>query len=193
MNHPTPADDTFWIGPTDAWLLAEGRHLRPWQKLGAHPTTLGGQSGVAFAVWAPAARWVGLSGDFNGWQPQGMRHRPECGVWELFVPGAGVGAWYKFQVEGADGRTVMKTDPYARETELPPGNAARVCEPLRSAPAPSGPHQRPPVPMSIYEVHAGSWKRPGRLSPPAPAIRARLDVPPEYRRKSGPTPRLPAW
>jgi 1,4-alpha-glucan branching enzyme len=161
MNHPTPSDDTFWIGPTDAWLLAEGKHLRPWQKLGAHPTTLGGQSGVAFAVWAPAARWVGLSGDFNGWQPQAMRHRPECGVWELFVPGAGVGAWYKFQVEGADGRTVMKTDPYARETELPPGNAARVCEPLRASPAPAAPHQRPAAPMAIYEVHAGSWKRPG--------------------------------
>lgn len=161
MTPQAPLDNAYWIGETDAWLLAEGRHLRPWQKLGAHPTTLNGAPGVAFAVWAPAARWVGLSGDFNGWQPQGMCHRPECGVWELFVPGAAVGAWYKFQVEGADGRTVMKTDPYARETELPPGNAARVCEPLRSAPAPSGPHQRPPVPMAIYEVHAGSWKRPG--------------------------------
>jgi 1,4-alpha-glucan branching enzyme len=159
-THP-PSDDMFWIGQTDAWLLAEGRHLRPWQKLGAHPTTLGGQAGVAFAVWAPAARWVGLSGDFNGWQPQAMRHRPECGVWELFVPGAGVGAWYKFQVEGADGRTVMKTDPYARETELPPGNAARVCEALQAAPPPTTSHQRPAAPMAIYEVHAGSWKRPG--------------------------------
>ena len=161
MNtQPTP-DDLFWIGQTDAWLLAEGRHLRPWQKLGAHPTTLGGVAGTAFAVWAPAARWVGLSGDFNGWQAQPMRHRPECGVWELFVPGAGVGVWYKFQVDGADGHTVMKTDPYARETELPPGNAARVCEPLHATPAPTVPHQRPAAPMAIYEVHAGSWKRPG--------------------------------
>ncbi len=161
MTTSPPCDDTFWIGETDAWLLAEGRHLRPWQKLGAHPATLGERAGVAFAVWAPGARWVGLSGDFNGWQPQAMRHRPECGVWELFMPGAGVGAWYKFQVEGADGRTVMKTDPYARETELPPGNAARVCEPLRASPPPTAPHRRPAEPMSIYEVHAGSWKRPG--------------------------------
>jgi 1,4-alpha-glucan branching enzyme len=161
MNTKPPSDDLFWIGETDAWLLAEGRHLRPWQKLGAHPTTLGGKAGTAFAVWAPAARWVGLSGDFNGWQAQPMRHRPECGVWELFVPGAGVGAWYKFQVEGADGHTVMKTDPYARETELPPGNAARVCAPLQATPPPTAPHQRPAAPMAIYEVHAGSWKRPG--------------------------------
>ncbi|MBL8389586.1 MAG: 1,4-alpha-glucan branching protein GlgB [Hydrogenophaga sp.] len=161
MHVQASPETLFWIGQTDAWLLAEGKHLRPWQKLGAHPTTLGGQAGVAFAVWAPAARWVGLSGDFNGWQAQGMRHRPECGVWELFVPGATVGAWYKFQVEGADGRTVMKTDPYARETELPPGNAARVCGPLRTPAPPAAPHQRPAAPMAIYEVHAGSWKRPG--------------------------------
>ena len=161
MTTQPTSDDLFWIGQTDAWLLAEGRHLRPWQKLGAHPTTLGGQAGVAFAVWAPAARHVALTGDFCGWQPQAMRLRPECGVWELFVPGAAVGHWYKFQVEGADGRTVMKTDPYARETELPPGNAARVCAPLRNATTPATPHQRPAVPMAIYEVHVGSWKRPG--------------------------------
>lgn len=161
MNHPTTSHDRFWIGETDAWLLAEGRHRRPWQKLGAHPTTMNGQTGVAFAVWAPAARGVDLTGDFNGWQHQPMVHRPECGVWELFVPGATVGHWYKFAVHGADGRTVMKTDPYARQTELPPGNAARVCEPLRSAPAQQGPHRRETGPMAIYEVHAGSWRRPG--------------------------------
>jgi 1,4-alpha-glucan branching enzyme len=161
MTPSHPPADTFWIGETDAWLLAEGRHLRPWQKLGAHPTTLNGQAGVAFAVWAPAARQVELTGDFNHWQPQPMRLRPECGVWELFVPGAHVGHWYKFAVHGADGRTVMKADPYARQTELPPGNAACVCEPLRDIPASPGPHLRPPAPMAIYEVHAGSWKRPG--------------------------------
>ena len=151
----------FWLGETDVWLLAEGKHLRPWQKLGAHPTVMGGVAGTAFAVWAPAARHVGLTGDFNVWQVQSMRLRPECGVWELFVPGAGVGAWYKFEVHGADGRTVMKSDPYARETELPPGNAARVCEPLRAAAVSTAAHSRPSTPMSIYEVHAGSWKRPG--------------------------------
>ena len=159
---PTPpgTPTRFWIGETDAWLLAEGKHLRPWQKLGAHTTEMDGVAGTAFAVWAPHARHVGLTGDFNGWQPQPMRFRPECGVWELFVPGAGVGAWYKFDVQGADGRHVMKTDPYARETELPPGNAARVCEPLRAAPAPAATHTRPAAPMAVYEVHPGSWKRP---------------------------------
>lgn len=161
MTPSHPPADTFWIGETDAWLLAEGRHLRPWQKLGAHPTTMNGQAGVAFAVWAPAARHVELTGDFNHWQTQPMRLRPECGVWELFVPGAHVGHWYKFAVHGADGRTVMKADPYARRTELPPGNAACVCEPLRDTPAPPGPHRRDNAPMAIYEVHAGSWKRPG--------------------------------
>jgi 1,4-alpha-glucan branching enzyme len=161
MSTQPPFEDPFWIGETDAWLLAEGRHLRPWQKLGAHPTTLGGRLGTAFAVWAPAARHVALTGDFNGWRPQPMRRRPECGVWELFVPGASEGAWYKFEVVGADGHTVMKTDPYARETELPPGNAARVCAPLRATHADARAHQRPAQPMAIYEVHVGSWKRPG--------------------------------
>ena len=160
MSTP-PGADGHWIGETDAWLLAEGTHLRPWQKLGAHPTRLAGQTGVAFAVWAPAARSVALAGDFNGWQAQPMVYRPECGVWELFVPDATVGQWYKFAVHGADGRTVFKTDPYARQTELPPGNAARICAPLRGAPAPRGAHQRGSGPMAIYEVHAGSWKRPG--------------------------------
>jgi 1,4-alpha-glucan branching enzyme len=163
--HPTPADlppgTSVWLGETDVWLLAEGKHLRPWQKLGAHVTTLDGRMGTAFAVWAPHARQVGLVGDFNQWHALPMRLRPECGVWELFVPGAAAGDWYKFDVQGSDGRHVFKTDPYARETELPPGNAARVCEPLMP-PADRGTamHERPAVPMAVYEVHVGSWRRP---------------------------------
>jgi 1,4-alpha-glucan branching enzyme len=179
MAAPTPSPTAAshvpdWLGDLDIWLLSQGKHLRPWQKLGAHAVTLGGVSGTAFAVWAPNARSVALQGDFNGWQSQPMRHRGDCGVWELFVPGTGVGAWYKFDVHGADGRHVLKTDPYARETELPPGNAARVCAPLDAASAalpdnaaaatPARSTQRPPgsgeAPMAIYEVHAGSWRRP---------------------------------
>jgi 1,4-alpha-glucan branching enzyme len=168
---PTPP---HWLGELDLWLLAEGKHQRPWQKLGAHPTTLGGVSGTAFAVWAPHAQAVALLGDFNQWQPQAMHLHTECGVWELFLPGVGVGDWYKFEVLGADGLRVLKTDPYARETELPPGNAARVCasatpntpahlaHPAHARHAHSHAHHGGPgqAPMSIYEVHAGSWRRP---------------------------------
>ena len=166
MHHPPATPETpdteHWLGETDVWLLAEGKHLRPWQKLGAHPTVMRGVAGTAFAVWAPQAQHVALAGDFNHWQAQPMRLRPECGVWELFVPGAGVGAWYKFEVVGVDGQVVLKSDPYARETELPPGNAARVCPPLSagSPPQPAPAHSRPAAPMAIYEVHAGSWRRP---------------------------------
>lgn len=84
------------------------------------------QAGVVFAVWAPAIRSVDLIGDFNGWQGQPMVLRPECGVWELFVPGSLAGQWYKFAVHGADGHTRLKSDPYARQTEWPSGNAACV-------------------------------------------------------------------
>jgi 1,4-alpha-glucan branching enzyme len=89
--YPTAASHVpDWLGDLDIWLLSQGKHLRPWQKLGAHAVTLGGVSGTAFAVWAPNARSVALQGDFNGWQSQPMRHRGDCGVWELFVPGT---AW----------------------------------------------------------------------------------------------------
>ena len=177
---PAPPD---WLGELDPWLLAEGKHQRPWLKLGAHPTTLGGVVGTAFAVWAPHARQVALLGDFNAWQPQPMRLHPRCGVWELFVPGVGTGSWYKFEVLGADGQRVLKTDPCARETELPPGNAARVCDTHQAthpgahptahpgAEAPHAPTAHSPkhtpappgngsAPMAIYEVHPGSWRRP---------------------------------
>ncbi|MDZ4162385.1 MAG: 1,4-alpha-glucan branching protein GlgB [Burkholderiales bacterium] len=187
---PPPPNTPDWLGELDRWLLAEGQHRRPWLKLGAHPTTLGGVDGTAFAVWAPHARAVALMGDFNGWQAHAMRLHPQCGVWELFVPGAATGQWYQFEVLGADGQRVLKTDPYARETELPPKFAARISPSLdrsarhtstdtATAATPSGgaplqpplatsSHQRQwtaPVangaaPMAIYEVHAGSWRRP---------------------------------
>ena len=117
-----------WLGDTDVWLLGEGRHLRPWEKLGAHPCTLDGVAGVAFAVWAPNARQVALAGDFNLWNSRchPMRLRLECGVWEIFIPDLPCGALYKFDVLGADGHRQLKSDPYALSAELHPGHASRV-------------------------------------------------------------------
>ena len=160
----------YWLGDTDIWLLTEGSHLRPWEKLGSHPCTLEGVNGVAFAVWVPTARQVSLAGDFNMWNGRchPMRFRPECGVWELFVPGVTAGALYKFDVLGADGQRVLKTDPYALSTELPPGNAGRV----RALPGPVPGRaalrrdaNALDAPISIYEVHAGSWRREGDALP----------------------------
>lgn len=104
-----------WLGETDVWLLAEGRHLRPWEKLGAHPRVQDGVAGTVFAIWAPNAKQVSVVGDFNHWDEQQhvMRRHAECGAWETFVPGVAEGALYKFAVLGADGRRVLKTDPYA--------------------------------------------------------------------------------
>ena len=156
----------LWLGDTDVWLLKEGSHLRPWEKLGAHPCTLQGVTGVAFAVWAPNARQVSLAADFNLWNSRchPMRFRQACGVWELFVPGAQVGALYKFDILGADGQRVLKTDPYALSTELPPGNASRVMAlpaPVTGRSSIRRDAHALDAPISIYEVHAGSWRRQG--------------------------------
>ena len=155
-----------WLGDTDVWLLNEGRHLRPWEKLGAHPFTAEGMAGVAFAVWAPNARQVGLAGDFNLWNGRchPMRKRRECGVWEIFVPALAPGALYKFDVLGADSRREMKSDPYALSSELPPGHASRVMDlpaPVAGRTAARRQANALGAPICIYEVHAGSWRRPG--------------------------------
>ena len=156
-----------WLGEMDVWLLAEGRHLRPWQKLGAHPTTLDGTPGTAFAVWAPHAQRVSVVGDFNGWDGRRhpMRWRAECGVWEIFLPQVLAGALYKFEVIDEQGLCVLKSDPYARRSEGPPGNAAVVCaKPPASNRRYAGALGGESAPMAIYEVHAGSWRRPdGRM------------------------------
>jgi 1,4-alpha-glucan branching enzyme len=167
------AEDAYrfgpWLGETDVWLLGEGRHLRPWQRLGAHACEMDGVSGTAFAVWAPHARQVSLVGDFNGWNARQhpMRWRRECGVWEIFLPGVHAGAYYKFDVLGADGVRTLKTDPYALQCELPPGNASRVHalpEAVRIDPSHRNRFNGLAAPMAVYEVHPGSWRRPdGRL------------------------------
>ena len=156
------------LGSLDVHLLAEGTHLRAFEKLGAHPKTIDGVSGVAFALWAPGARRVAVVGDFNDWDGRRhpMRLRHECGVWEIFLPGVDVGSAYKYEIKGANGDLLpLKTDPYARWCEQPPGNAARVDEEdgfrwtdeewLGRRQAAGGRD----APISIYEVHLGSWRR----------------------------------
>ena len=159
-NDASPLPTEPWLGDTDVWLLAAGKHLRPWEKLGAHPGWRCEVAGTTFAVWAPNARQVAVVGDFNHWDARQhlMQHRPECGAWELFIPGVGAGALYKFEVAGADGQSVQKIDPYAFRTERGAGQASVV---MALPEAVARPRAQPlNAPMSIYEVHVGSWRRP---------------------------------
>lgn len=152
------------LGADELHYLGEGRHLRPYESLGALPMSLGGVEGVRFALWAPNARRVSVVGSFNGWDGRRhpMRLRREAGIWEIFVPHAAPGDAYQFELLGADGALQpLKSDPYARAAELRPGTASRV------APLPP-PQALPPgraeangrqAPVAIYEVHLGSWRR----------------------------------
>ena len=151
------------LGDMDVWLLAEGAHLRPFECLGAHPMEYGGIAGVRFAVWAPNARRVSVVGSFNGWDGRrhAMRLRRECGVWEIFLPGVQRGDLYKFEVLGATGVVALKSDPYAFQAQLRPDTASVVCgllprRPLPAARVAANAFDRP---ISIYEVHLGSWRK----------------------------------
>ena len=158
----------FWptLGDLDLHLISEGRHRELWRRLGARLIEHQGVGGVAFAVWAPNARGVSLVSDANGWdgRVQPMRSLGASGIWELFVPGIGEGTRYKFRVMRTGGSRVDKADPLARRTEPPPRTASivershhlwgdgewlrrRAAEPLLDRP------------ISIYEVHLGSWRR----------------------------------
>ena len=153
------------LGETDLWLAAEGRHQELYDKLGAHIRELEGVVGVAFAVWAPSARGVSVVGDFNGWDGRlnPMRVLGSSGIWELFVPDIEADANYKYEVRGADGTIRLKADPIAFRTELPPKTASVVFEPHHEwsdgdwfeTLRPAEPQK---APMSIYEVHLGSWR-----------------------------------
>ncbi|RQS72000.1 1,4-alpha-glucan branching protein GlgB [Burkholderia sp. Bp8963] len=160
---PPASSSPTMLGELDAWLLAEGTHLRPYEKLGAHPVAQDGIDGVRFAVWAPNARRVSVVGDFNGWD--GHRHMMQryhhCGVWEIFVPHVAKGALYKFEIQARNGDRLLKADPYAFRAELRPGSASIVHGlPPVCRPDPVRAHANAPgAPMSIYEVHPGSWRR----------------------------------
>ena len=152
------------LGDMDVWLMGEGSHLRPYEVLGATQRVMEGVAGTSFAVWAPNASRVSVVGDFNGWDGRrhAMRLRRECGVWEIFLPGVGAGAHYKFELRSRDGHVLpLKADPYALQAEMRPATASVVARMPTLAPVSE---QRKAAnaldaPMSIYEVHLGSWRR----------------------------------
>ncbi len=156
------------LGPIDDYLAAEGTHLRLFDRLGAHAIDHEGASGVHFAVWAPNAARVALVGDFNGWDQRRhvMRRRADTGIWEIFMPGVGIGAAYKFLIVGPDGQQLpLKADPFAFAAELRPNTASLVAVPgkpdwgdeAHRAHWQSLDPRRAPI--AIYEVHPGSWQR----------------------------------
>ena len=155
------------LGELDLHLAMQGRHEHLYERLGAHVRELDGVVGTAFAVWAPNARSVSVVGDFNAWDGRlhPMRSLGASGIWELFVPGVGEGAIYKFEIRTQDGRLRLKSDPLAFHTEVPPANASVVCEDKhvwRRRRLDRAPRRRPTrcaAPISIYEVHLGSWRR----------------------------------
>lgn len=172
-GEPQTADDPYRFLPTlgeiDMHLIAEGRHETLWTALGAHvrryASALGEVSGVSFAVWAPNAQAVRVKADFNGWDGSvhAMRSLGSSGIWELFVPGAEAGACYKFEILGRDGQWREKADPMARGTEVPPLTGSRVVESRYSFGDDTWMQERKTKdphngPMSVYEVHLGSWR-----------------------------------
>jgi 1,4-alpha-glucan branching enzyme len=157
-----------FLSDFDLHLFAEGAHERIYEKLGAHPAEHDGAAGTRFAVWAPNARAVAVIGDFNGWDPgrDPLDLDGPSGVWEGFVPGAGVGARYKYAIAPRDGGDlILKADPYAFASEVPPGNASKVWD-LSGYEWGDADWMASRVgrnaldaPIAVYEVHLGSWMR----------------------------------
>jgi 1,4-alpha-glucan branching enzyme len=164
-------DDPYAFGPTigelDLYLIGEGRHEQIYERLGAHVIEHEGATGTAFAVWAPAARAISVVGEFNSWDGRlhAMRSLGSSGVWELFLPGVEPGVRYKYEILGADGELVLKADPYAQQAEHPPQTASVVFHSEHQWSHGDGQWlaqraEEPPLgrPISIYEVHLGSWR-----------------------------------
>ncbi|MGW1333352.1 1,4-alpha-glucan branching enzyme [Streptomyces rubiginosohelvolus] len=159
----------FWpsIGDLDLHLIGEGRHEELWRALGAEPMEHQGVAGTRFTLWAPNARGVRITGDFNYWDGTGfpMRSLGSTGVWELFLPGVGEGALYKFDICRPDGSHTVRADPMARRTEVPPATASIVTarhHEWQDADWMAHRGDRPvhEAPFSVYELHLASW-RPG--------------------------------
>ncbi len=156
------------LGEMDLYLYNEGNLLKAWEKLGAHPVVHQGVAGVVFAVWAPSALRVSVVGNFNRWDGRchPMRPRGASGLWELFIPGLGVGEVYKYEVKSRfRGYLANKADPFGFATEVRPNNASIVFDLSRYSwqdgewMAQRKARQRLDAPLSVYEIHLGSWKR----------------------------------
>ncbi len=159
----------FWptLGEVDLHLLGEGRHRGLWKVLGAHVRTQQDVEGTSFAVWAPNARAVRVVGDFNYWDGRShqMRVLGSSGIWELFIPGVEAGTRYKYGIVDQRGHMALKADPVAFGAEEPPGTSSVVSDLSYvwgdEAWTTARDDQEPPIhrPMSVYEVHLGSWRR----------------------------------
>lgn len=151
----------------DVFLFSKGTHYQIWKRMGANCITHHGQAGVHFSVWAPNAKGVAVIGDFNGWNKRShmLRKLSIAGIWEIFIPDLTHGANYKFLIHGLTGSKIEKMDPYAKESELRPKTAAIIADPTpyiwndKSWCAKRKELQRDDKPISIYEVHLGSWQK----------------------------------
>ncbi len=157
----------YEIGELDQYLFGQGNHYEIYEKLGAHKVTVDGVSGVYFAVWAPHARRVAVVGDFNEWDFEAnyMERQEPLGIYTCFVPGVDVGDLYKFCIETQQGKRIFKADPFANYAELRPGTASRVADISHLKWTDDAWMENRKTwdnktnPMSIYEVHIGSWMR----------------------------------
>jgi 1,4-alpha-glucan branching enzyme len=166
----TELADAYAFGPQlqaeELVLLREGNHPAPYSVLGAQPLQVDGIEGVRFALWAPNARRVSVIGNFNQWDGRRhpMRLRHDAGIWEIFIPHVAIGDLYKYELVDSKGHVLpSKADPYARAAELRPGTASRVAalpEP-KALPADRIEANRRDAPISVYEVHAASWRKGG--------------------------------
>lgn len=165
MNHPIRHDVT-WLSSDDFYLFNEGTHYHLYEKLGAHRAEVEGRPGVRFAVWAPGAHRMSVIGDFNGWNPDShlLHARGQSGIWEGFIEDLGLGCRYKYHVRGQNGYRFDKTDPYAFACQVAPETASLVTE-LEYAWSDDEwmMHRQGrnglTAPVSVYEMHLGSWRR----------------------------------
>lgn len=170
MEDLTNELETGFITELDRYLYNNGRHYEIYEKLGAHPKTCNGKQGMYFAVWAPHASQVGVVGDFNGWNPDlnPMVPLADSGIWEVFVPGVGLGQLYKYCVTTPSGKILFKADPYAFYAEFRPQTASITADlsvySWNDLEWVAKREEQDPLtgPLSIYEVHLGSWKRKNR-------------------------------
>ncbi len=164
-------DDPYSFPPVlsdfDLHLFAEGKHHTIYEKMGAHAITLSGIDGFLFSVWAPSASRVSVVGSFNEWDGRvhPMRVRGASGVWELFIPGIAAGELYKYEIRTPEGHIHIKADPYAQHSETRPRTASVTHDPAAYAwgdqawMAQRDSSNQLERPISIYEIHFGSWKR----------------------------------